>query len=70
MEFLCNYTCVPCVHVCVYVPVGGGERENILSNPPHQFRRAYLLVHLANILKQTEETNLVCICKFQTVLFF
>ena len=62
-----------CVHVCVCVPVGGGEKENILSNPPEQFRRAYSYgnwPYLVNILKQIEETNLVCICKFHTVIFF
>lgn len=59
-----------CVHLCVCMPVGRRERENILPNPPEQFRRVYLLVHSANTLKWIEEINFICICKFQTVIFF
>ena len=54
-----------CARVCA-----GGRREIVLSNPPEQFRRVDSIVHLANLLKLIEEINLLCICKFPTVIFF
>lgn len=71
VEFLCTCTSMwVCVHMHGRVPVGEEERENILSNPPEQFRRSYSLLHLANMLKWIEEINLGCICKLQTTIFF
>lgn len=71
VEFLCTCTSMSaCVRMHECVPVGEEERENILSSPPEQFRRSYLLVHLANMLKWIEETYLGCICRFQIAVFF